>query len=259
MWMPRSAPFASASFIVCFTRSGPIDSAITSPPCFSFRRRASSRAKRSGSFISKPMSDSLIQLPEIASGASLAGTCLMHTMIFMGICLLLDDATTTQMSFRGRFEPEESAFSHHFAKSGFLASLRNDKSGLFPRPALENQRGVGSAKSKRIRKRVVHCMFSGMIRDVIQITFRIGIKLVDRRRQNPVAQGQHADTGFEPARSAQQVSRHRFRRAYRKLLVHRAVAEEPLHGASFNRIADWRRSSVRVDVADIVRGKFCVL
>src|SRR5262249_52634292 len=37
----------------------------------------------SGSFISKPISDSLIQLPAMASGASLAGTCLMQTMVFM--------------------------------------------------------------------------------------------------------------------------------------------------------------------------------
>src|SRR5256885_3056336 len=96
---------------------------------------------------------------------------------------------------------------------------------LLARPALEYQRGVGAAKSKRIRKRVVHCMFSGMIRDVIQITFGIGIKLVDRRRQNPVAQGQHADTGFESACSAEQVPRHRFRRAYRKLLLHRRSEE----------------------------------
>src|SRR5690242_6632037 len=30
------------------------------------------------------MSDSLIQFPAMASGASFAGTCLMHTMIFTG-------------------------------------------------------------------------------------------------------------------------------------------------------------------------------
>src|SRR2546421_5160364 len=46
--MPRSAPFANASLIVCLTRSGPIDSAITSPPCFSFSRSASSSALLSG-------------------------------------------------------------------------------------------------------------------------------------------------------------------------------------------------------------------
>jgi hypothetical protein len=35
------------------------------------------------------MSDSLIQFPAIASGASFAGTCLMHTMMFTEFFLLV--------------------------------------------------------------------------------------------------------------------------------------------------------------------------
>ena len=56
----------------------------TSPPCFSFRRRASSSAKLSGSLVSKPMSDSRIQAPpsRMARGASFAGTCFTQTPIF---------------------------------------------------------------------------------------------------------------------------------------------------------------------------------
>src|SRR6266704_1684766 len=83
--MPRSAPFASASLITCLARSGPMESATTSPPCFSLSRSPSSSAKLSGSFISKPISVSRIQVPLSAmrSGASLAGTCLMQTAIFI--------------------------------------------------------------------------------------------------------------------------------------------------------------------------------
>src|SRR6202046_4814051 len=84
MWIPRSAPFARASLMVCFARSGPIEIATTSPPCFSFRRSDSSSAKPSGSFVSNPMSDSRIHAPPsaMASGASFAGTCLTQTPIF---------------------------------------------------------------------------------------------------------------------------------------------------------------------------------
>jgi len=35
------------------------------------------------------MSDSLIQFPAIASGASFAGTCLIHTMMFTDFFLYL--------------------------------------------------------------------------------------------------------------------------------------------------------------------------
>src|SRR5271155_624801 len=82
--MPRSAPLARASLMVCLARSGPMEMATTSPPCFSFRRRASSSAKESGSLVSKPMSDSRIQAPasRMARGASFAGTCLTQTAIF---------------------------------------------------------------------------------------------------------------------------------------------------------------------------------
>src|SRR5690349_13327160 len=101
------------------------------------------------------MSDSLIQFPAMASGASFAGTCLMHTMMFtrmlpFGICLN-----------RAQEKPRERA-----AKSNLL---------LISRPAPENERGVGAAKSKGIRKSVFDRCLASMIRDVIQIAFGIRI------------------------------------------------------------------------------------
>src|SRR5882724_5900591 len=228
MWLPRSAPFASASLIVCFTRSGPIESATTSPPCFSFSRSASSSAKLSGSFISKPISDSLIQFPVIASGASFAGTCLMHTIIFTGI------------------------FPYPWLRKT-SAVWR-----LLPWPALENQRGVRSAKSERIGERIIHCRFARHVRHIVQITFRIGVELIDRRRQNLIAQRQHANAGFKSPRAAQKMSRHGFRRAHRQLLVDCAFAKQALHRRGFNDVAYRRGSSVRVYVADIVRRKLRV-
>ena len=43
-WIARSAPRASASRITCAARAGPAEQTTTSPPCFSFRRSASSSA-----------------------------------------------------------------------------------------------------------------------------------------------------------------------------------------------------------------------
>src|SRR5713226_10778056 len=189
--MPRSAPLASASLIVCFTRSGPMESATTSPPCFSFSRRASSSAKLSGSFISKLMSVSRIHVPPSAiwSGASLAGTCLMQTMMF-------------KHSSRGRGE-------------------------LFV-PALEEKRGVGAAEAERIRQRVFERGLARLVGHVVQIAFRVGVFVIDCRRQNLVAQRKHADAGLEPAGAAEQVAGHGFGRADRNLL--RVLAKDALHG-----------------------------
>src|SRR6185295_15086929 len=169
--------------MVCFTRSGPMETTTTSPLCFSFRRSASSSAKLSGSFISKPMSDSLIQFPAIARGASLAGTCLMQTMIF------------TELSLRPARNP------------AFLGTSRLYEFLTCP-PALENQRGIRSAETERIGERVVHGGFARNVGHVVQIALRIGVKLIDGRRQDLVAQRQHADAGLQTARAAQQVAGH---------------------------------------------------
>src|SRR5262245_40120297 len=230
MWMARSAPFASASLMVCFTRSGPIERAITSPPCFSFRRRASSSAKLSGSFISKPMSDSLIQFPAIAKGASLAGTCLMQTMIFTGVPC--------------DYKPP--------------ARRRRYKNQLLSRPALENERGVRSAEAERVRKRIVDGGFARDVGHVVQVALRIGMKLVDGRGQDLIAQCEDTNACFESASATKQMTGHGFCRADGELLARCALAEEPFHRGRLDNVADGRRGSVGVDVADVVGRKLCV-
>ena len=219
--MPRSAPLASASLMVCLARSGPIEMAMTSPPCFSFRRSASSSAKLSGSFISNPMSVSRIHAPPsaIARGASLAGTCLMQTTIFT--C---------------------------------LRSLQRDQRRV---PALEEQRGVGAAETERIRERVLDLGFARVVRNVIEIALRIGSFLVDRRRQNLIAQRQHADARLEAARAAEQMPGHGLGRADGNFLG--VVAEDALQRGRLDRVAQRRRSAVRVDVADMVRRDLRIL
>src|SRR6266404_1189660 len=208
--MPRSAPFASASLMVCFTRSGPMESAMTSPPCFSFRRSASSSAKLSGSFISKPISDSRIQFPAMDSGASFAGTCLMHTIMFTGLFLFaaVDKRPKTY--------------------------LVETKTELLAGPALENQRRVGAAKSEGVRERVFDGSFARFVGDVVQIASRVRRFLVNGRRQDLIAQGQHADPRLQAARSPQQMPGHRFRRTHGNLLG--SLTENSLQGYRFEAI-----------------------
>ncbi len=79
--------------------------------------------------------------------------------------------------------------------------------GLLFVPALEEQRGVGAAEAERIRERVFDFRFARLVRNVIEIARRIGIFVVDRRRQNLIAQRQHADARFEAARAAEQMAR----------------------------------------------------
>src|SRR5260370_6539759 len=114
------------------------------------------------------MSDSLIQFPAVASGASFAGTCLIHTMIF----------TETVLS----------RATQNLSREKNRESVRLHGTALLPRPPFENQRGVGAAKAKRIRKRILDRRLARMIRDVVQIALGIWSLLVDSRRQNLIPQ-----------------------------------------------------------------------
>ncbi len=68
-----------------FARCGPIEQTTTSPPFFSFSRRASSSAYPSDSFTSNDRSPSSIHVSSllIRRIASLLATCFMRTMIFI--------------------------------------------------------------------------------------------------------------------------------------------------------------------------------
>src|SRR5436305_10008276 len=85
--MARSAPLASASRMVCDAEAGPAQSAMTSPPFFSFNCSPASSAYASGSLISYVKSDVWIQAPDGSTRncESRAGTCLIATTIFIEI------------------------------------------------------------------------------------------------------------------------------------------------------------------------------
>jgi len=84
MWIPLSAPIASAVRIVSIARAGPTDTIVTSPPNFSFRRSASSTPNSSYGFITHLIPPSSIPDPSAFTliCASVSGTCFTHATIF---------------------------------------------------------------------------------------------------------------------------------------------------------------------------------
>src|SRR5215831_8618197 len=137
------------------------------------------------------------------------------------------------------------------------AGAAKEKTTLFPRPAPENERSVGAAKSKGIRKRKLHRRFPSMIRNVVQIAFGIGILEINRRRQNLVVKGENADPSFEATRTAKQMTGHGFRGTDGNLFS--AIAEDALQRARFDHVTDRSGRAVRIHVADIARRKLRVL
>src|SRR4029077_17979446 len=105
---------------------------------------------------------------------------------------------------------------------------------LFAGPAFENQRSVGAAKSKRIRQRVFEGSFARLVGHIVQIACRVRRFLIDRRRQNLVAQRQHTDAGLEAARAPEQMPGHLFCRSHRSLLG--ALTENSLQSYRFQAI-----------------------
>src|SRR5271170_6853831 len=242
--MPRSAPLARASLMVCLARSGPMEMATTSPPCFSFRRRASSSAKESGSLVSKPMSDSRIQAPpsRMARGASFAGTCLTQTAIFKNA------------SEKWRSEQSDSFYQNLvFGATGQIAR-RTGKiayaTNTLLYPALEEQGGVGAAEAEGIRERVGNFRFARVIGNVIEVALRVGFFVIYGGRHDLVAKSQHADAGFEASGAAEQMTGHGFRRADGYFFG--ARAEDAFERFGFDGVADGRGSAVRIHVADVI-------
>src|SRR5215813_7733185 len=92
---------------------------------------------------------------------------------------------------------------------------------------LEDQRAVSSAEAERIGKRVLDAHRPWMIRDIVQVAFRIGRRVVGCRRRDLIANRQYRDARLEPSGTAQQMPRHRFGGADGHFI--RVLAEAALH------------------------------
>src|ERR1700756_2250690 len=102
-------------------------------------------------------------------------------------------------------------------------------SGLLPGPALENQGGVGAAKTERIRESVIHGGLARNVGNVVEITVRIRLFLIDRRRQGLIAQRKNTNAAFKAACAAEEMTGHGLGGADRQFLVDGAFTEKSLH------------------------------
>src|SRR3984957_21009355 len=128
------------------------------------------------------MSVSRIQLASvIARGASLAGTCLMQTTIFI----------RTSRRSTGTLACAIFSTFRRLWRNRRSAKLHRQECLCYPNlagiPALEQQRGVGAAKAEGVRQRVLDGRLAHVIWDVVQIAFRVRRLLIDRGRQHLIA------------------------------------------------------------------------
>ncbi len=92
---------------------------------------------------------------------------------------------------------------------------------------------------------------------VVQVALRVGELLVDRRRDDLVADGQGADNGLDRAGSRGEVAGHRLGGANGDAVS--ALAEDLLDGGRLGLVVEGCRSAVGVDVVEVVDGQAGVL
>ena len=113
--------------------------------------------------------------------------------------------------------------------------------------SLKQQRRIRPAKSKTVRKRVINLPRRGFVRDVVEIAFRIGIHIVNRRRQD-LSDEWPAPKRLPsiPPAAPKQMTGHRFGGTDRHLV--RVLTERFLDGQRLELVVVRRRGSMRVDI-----------
>ena len=89
-----------------------------------------------------------------------------------------------------------------------------------------------------------------LVRDVVEVALRVGVAVVDRRRQQLVVERERAHHRLDRPRGAEAVAGDGLRRGDGERVG--VVAEDLLDRARLGRVAERRRGAVRVDVADLL-------
>src|SRR6266550_1758619 len=113
----------------------------------------------------------------------------------------------------------------------------------------EDERGVVSAEAHRVGERGLDRSGARFVRYVVEVECGVGRLVVDRRRDAPIAHGQHAGHGLERPSRTEQVTGHRLRRRDHELVG--VVAEHALDRGRLLAVVRLRRGPMRVDVVDI--------
>ena len=117
-------------------------------------------------------------------------------------------------------------------------------------PAPEHERGVVAAEPERVRDADLDLLVPRLVRDVVEVALRIGRVLVDRRREDAALEREDRERRFDRAGGAEGVPGRSLRRRDRRA-VRLVLAERELQDSRLARVADRRRGSVGVHVADL--------
>ena len=108
-----------------------------------------------------------------------------------------------------------------------------------------------------IRDRCVgHGLRTASVRHIVQITFGIGLLIVDGGRRKLVMQGQRCKYGFNTACTAQQMTGHALGAHHGQLLC--VFAEHRMDGGGLAGIVHVGAGAVGVDVIHLLRGNACI-
>src|SRR5258705_12651546 len=97
--------------------------------------------------------------------------------------------------------PRKAAPNQGFTERRSVQQKRSGRYLLCPTP--EQKRSICPTEPERIRKRIFHIRFPGLIRYVVQIAAFVRRFEIDSRRQNAVAQCHDGDPSLQPARATQ--------------------------------------------------------
>src|ERR1700730_18474742 len=114
---------------------------------------------------------------------------------------------------------------------------------------LEDQAGVGAAKSERIRQNEFDLALARLVRHEIDFRCDRCMIEVERRWNDLIPNRQNRENRLDGSRRTEEMSDCRFRRGHGKGPA--VVAGYPLDGPDLDFVAKRRRGSMRVDVVDL--------
>src|ERR1700730_9784343 len=116
---------------------------------------------------------------------------------------------------------------------------------------LEDQAGVGAAKSERIRQIEFDLALARLLRHEIDFRCDRCMIEVERRRNDLIPDRQNRENRLDGTRRAEEMSDRRFRRGHGKRPA--TVARYLLDCPDLDFVAERRRGSMRVDIIDVAR------
>src|SRR6185312_9332622 len=116
--------------------------------------------------------------------------------------------------------------------------------------AAEDQRRVGAAEAEGVGQGVIDFPLLRRMRHQIEVATLGGVVEIEGRRNDAVADRENRENRLDAAGGAEQMADRRFGRGHRELVG--VIAEHALDRAQLDFVAERRRGTVRVDVADLI-------